>query len=414
METNLHSINASTICPSNALRLCESGTEDIIAERLLDRCLGAFARFSVSQNVVALVLTGSFSRGEGSIVLDDSGNSYVLGDIEFFVVLGEGANHSLTHTQLSALSSTVEQELAEKQIYCKVEFSPVARSYFRRVRPNIFNYELLKHGKVVFGDKSILQDISSFGAESIPPEDGFFLLCNRIVEQLIAWKSTENNSCDNRYQILKLYLDMAGSCLVASGRYAPTYAERAHLCADAVAAENIIIGVNRRESFLEILKAATTYKLNPNATECQLMSGPFSTEIFWKHFKEAAAFCKDIWLWEIQHLFGASEKCERWTIEANHRFPMRFIVREWLKFLLMAHRARQKYSIWRAIRLFTKGTPRTMIYAAAANLYFSLTEGQKVDLRAIEQLLPVPCRLNSQEQALEAVIAAWNNFVRSA
>ena len=403
-----------TICHPNAHRLCASVTENYIAERLLDSCLGTFARSSMGQNVVALVLTGSFSRGEGSIFIDSSGVAHVLGDIEFFVVLNDEANHKVAMTQLSDLSSSVEQELEEQQIDCKVEFSPVARSYFRRVRPRIFNYELLKHGKVALGDKSILQEIPSFGAESIPPEDGFYLFSNRMVEQLIAWKSLENNSCDNRYQILKLYLDMAGSCLVVSGRYAPTYSERVGLCAEVVAAKNIIIAADRRQSFLEILKAATEYKLNPNTTECPLMSGPYSPKMFWKQFKEAAAFCKEIWLWEIQYLFGASDKNDSWTVSANHRFPVRFVVREWLKFLLMAHRAGQEYSVWRAIRMIAKGTPRTMIYAAAANLYFSLAEGQKVDLGAIEQLLPIPCRLDSEEQALDAVIAAWNNFVRSA
>lgn len=402
------------ISKTNQYRLCIGGCENKTATMVLDHCVSAIGKVSNDHSLIALALTGSFSRGEGSILVDRSGVAHVLGDIEFFVALDEGANHSIAQVQLSALSSAVEQELQEQQIDCKVEFSPVSRNYFRRVRPSIFNYELLKHGKVVFGDKGILHEIPSFGAESIPPEDGFYLLCNRIVEQLIAWRSLEINSCDNRYQILKLYLDMAGSCLVVSGRYAPTYAERTGLCAEAVAAENIIIAADRRQSFLEILKTATAYKLNPNTAECPLMSGPYSPELFRKLFTEAASICRDIWGWELRYLFGASDRSEPWTVSANRFFRARFVVREWLKFLLMARRAGQDYSVRHAVRLFTKGTPRTLIYAAAVEMYFYLAEGQKVDLRAIEQLLPIPCRLDSEEQALDAVIAAWNNYVRSA
>lgn len=402
------------ISKTNQYRLCIGGCENKTATMVLDHCVSAIGKDSNDYSLIALILTGSFSRGEGSIFLDDLSVAHVLGDIEFFVVLDGGVEHSKLHSQLAVLSSDIERLLLEQQIDCKVEFSPVARNYFRRVRPSIFNYELLKHGKVVFGDKSILQEIPSFGAESIPPEDGFYLLCNRIVEQLIAVRSLRDSSGDIQYQILKLYLDMAGSCLVVSGRYAPTYAERVGLCAEAMAAENIIIAADRRQSFLEILKTATAYKLNPNTNDCPLMSGPYSPELFWKLFTEAASICRDVWGWELRHLFGASEKSEGWTIKAKRRFSARFVVREWLKFLLMAHRAGQNYSVRRAVSLFTKGTPRTLIYAAAADLYFSLAEGRTVDLGAIEQLLPIPCRLDSQEQALDAVIAAWNNYVRSA
>jgi len=384
-------------------------------DEIIDECIRSVEELSRHYSIVALILTGSFARDEGSILLDDSGVAHVLGDIEFFLVLNHRVYPNIAfNTMLNNAAAAVEERLKHKQIICKIEFSPVVRQYFRRIKPNIFNYELQRHGKVVLGMPAILAEIPPFSPESIPAVDGFYLLCNRIVEQLIVVKSLSQPFSDIRYQILKLYLDMAGSCLVVSGRYAPTYAERVGLCAEVMASENIIIAADRRQSFLEILKAATEYKLNPNTTECPLMSGPYSPKMFWKQFKEAAAFCKEIWLWEIQYLFGASDKNDSWTVSANHRFPVRFVVREWLKFLLMAHRAGQEYSVWRAIRMIAKGTPRTMIYAAAANLYFSLAEGQKVDLGAIEQLLPIPCRLDSEEQALDAVIAAWNNFVRSA
>jgi hypothetical protein len=385
-----------------------------IVRQILDQCITAIDIFSKQLLVEALILTGSFSRGEGSILFGDSGVANVLGDMEFYVVLGESANHASVQTQLSMLAQTVERELCEQQINCKVEFSPVARNYFRRVRPSIFNYELFKNGKVVFGDKNLLQEIPPFGPDSIPPEDGFYLLSNRMVEQLIAVTSMRDNSSDIRYQILKLYLDMAGSYLVVSGRYAPTYAERAGLCSAAMPTDKIIASSARRQLFLETLDKATAYKLNPNIADCPLMSEENLPEQFWKLFQEAASYCRDIWQWELHQLFGASENGAGWTVLANRRFKILFIIREWLKFFIMTHRAGQKFSVWRAIRQCTKGTPRTLIYAAAAHLYFGLAEGKKIDTRTIERLLPVSCRLNSTDEAIDAVIDSWDKFVRSA
>lgn len=398
----------------NLHRLCLDDCTTQHAQHVLTHCISAITIISKEHSIDALILTGSFSRSEGSILLGDSGVAHVLGDIEFFVVLGESANYANAQTQLSKLSLAVEQDLLEQQIICKVEFSPVARNYFRRVRPGIFNYELLKHGKVVFGDKYILQEIPSFGADNIPQVDGFYLLCNRIVEQLIAVKSFSGSSSDIQYQILKLYLDMAGSYLVVSGRYAPTYAERVGLCAEAMNTDKVITSDDRSEQFQDLLAKATAYKLNPNIADSPLMSEDDSPESFWIHFQVAASFCKDIWKWEIKRLFGASENDEDWTVLANRRFTFSSNTHEWLKFFLVAHRAGRKLSVWRAIRQFTKGTPRTLIYAAAAHLYFSLAEGKKVDVRMVERLLPVPCSLNSTDEAIDAVIESWNTFVRSA
>lgn len=394
--------------------LCASELGNSIAAHLLDSCLRAFDRFAGKQRIAALVLMGSFSRGEGSIWIDDSGIAHVLGDIEFFAVLGEGSNLATSQKHLNELSATAERELAEQRINCKVEFSAVARNYFSRIRPSIFNYELQKHGKVVWGNQNIIGEIPPFGHEQIPPEDGFFLLCNRIVEQLIALRSMDESPSDQRYQLMKLYLDMAGSYLVVSGSYAPTYAERVGICSAAMASENVFQSPASLEKFLDTLGSCTAYKLSPNETDCQLMSGEYSPSLFKKLFKETAVFCRDIWQWEIRRLFETAGDTVKWTGPAGRSLGLRMVIREWLKFLLMARRSGRKVSLERMVRLFFKGTPRMLIYAAAAHLYFSLAEDREIDSQRIEMLLPNPCRLKSQNEAVDAVIDAWNTFVRSA
>jgi len=401
-NTSIHNASFNPIAPNE------------IISQILDHCIAAINIFSKRHIVGALVLTGSFSRGEGSICYNSEEFVQIMGDIEFFVVFERILDYSTLQEGLSLCASEAEQKLEKQQILCKIEFSPVSRDYFRRAKPSIFNFELKTHGKVVFGDKTLLQEIPTYSAASIPSVDGFYLLCNRIVEQLIALKSLQDMSKDNRYQILKLYLDLAGSYLVVSGRYAPTYAERVDLCSDALLTDNILTSTARQQQFVEILREATDYKLNPSSADCHLMEGGFTPENYWLLFREAASFCRDIWQWEIQKLYGISVKETGRQFSTNSGFKFRFIFRDWVKFFLMAHRAGRKVSLYRSFCQFRQGTPRTLIYAAAAYLFFSLAEDRPIDTRVIERLLPLSCNLNSTDEAIDSVIDAWINFVRSA
>jgi len=65
--------------------LCRDPQHDGALRRIVDGCAGFLAE-RLPDKLVALVLTGSFSRGEGT-VLPVNGHLRVLGDIEFLVVV---------------------------------------------------------------------------------------------------------------------------------------------------------------------------------------------------------------------------------------------------------------------------------------------------------------------------------------
>src|SRR5204862_702462 len=84
-------------------------------------------------------------------------------------------------------------------------------------------------GQAIWGDAGALALIPDFSPSEIPLEDGWRLLCERIVEQLsvadqlLEWRPTL--SAEAHYQTVKLYLDMATSFLLFSGVYAATCRE---------------------------------------------------------------------------------------------------------------------------------------------------------------------------------------------
>ena len=77
-----------------------------------------------------------------------------------------------------------QERLASAGIEAHLGMSPVSAGYLRRLRPNIFSFELISHGKVVWGDAHILKLAPQFEASEIPLDDGFRLLMNRMIELL--------------------------------------------------------------------------------------------------------------------------------------------------------------------------------------------------------------------------------------
>jgi hypothetical protein len=80
----------------------------------------------------------------------------------------------------------------------------------------------------------------------------------------------------------------------------------------------------------------------------------------------------------------------------------------------MAYRNNNDIDLGKTVRLFMKEIPRTMIYAAAFRLCLGIAEGKVIESHEIEQLLPVPCHFDNNEEAIQRVIDCWNSYVRSA
>lgn len=396
-------------------RLCADDANNAIAATILAACMRKIEEYDrTCKGVVSLILTGSFSRGEGSVVPAGSGKmAVVLGDMEFFVLLDAQADFNVMQDKLTALSSRVTSELGDAGISCKTEFSPVARGYLRRAKPTIFNYELKRHGKVVYGRADVLTEMPPFVAADIPVVDGFYLLCNRIVEQLLLYRKLAGKATVDikagEYELVKFYIDMAGSYLTVCGEYQPTYAERATgFHGDALHTPQ------DEAAFVTRLQSATRYKLHPDKENSGIIFGEQNSELM--GYEEAAGFCRYFWAAEVERVFGitggviGAEFCRAVT----RTLPMKEVLRGWFKLIRTAIRQGRPLAWHKIPGLLRTGPPRLLIYCGAAHLYFGIAGRERVDLNLIGGLLPFPGAITTETEALDAVIGAWHDYVRSA
>jgi hypothetical protein len=311
----------------------------------------------------AIVLTGSMARAEATF-RNGADGWRVLGDAEFLLILHDRSELPRS-AQFSALSGRIKSNLSERHgISCSIDLSGAGRAYLRKMRPHIFGYELRKCGKVIWGDTNILQDIPAFEPSEIPLEDGWRLLCNRMIEQLGAEaesiRHAENGLERLQYQTVKSYLDMATSLLLFAGYYAPSYEERAN---------NLILlaGSSARDwpfpmdKFAGLVAETTRWKIG------SAQESPSELRILQEL---AIPYVIKLWRWELARLTGTESGARNGILMRcwmKRQSPIQRL-RGWAHIL----RVEGWLGSWRSwprwARLAARGSPRYCVYAASAEL----------------------------------------------
>ena len=366
--------------------ICERTVELVVAE-----CGG---------DIKAIILTGSLARQEGTFVYE-AGGWQQFGDAEFLLVFEERAALPLNENLLN-LQRAVESELLTRGLQCKISLAAVHPKYLRQLRPHIFAYELLTHGRVLWGEP-VLSSIPRFLPTAIPLEDAWRLLCNRMIELLEASVGITDELREVPkevfYQSAKLYIDMGTSFLVFVGGYEPTYAGRAEkmrsLQTQSGTANSCPLNLAR---FAERVVACTQYKLS-GADTLQLpdLHEHPSSLVLWK---EAVADAHLLWRWELSQLTGTKRMLTDRELmgRSMRQQPVKERLRGWLFVLRREgwHRSWRNWLGW--ARCALRGSPRYCVYAAASELLFKMptlaSEGSKTgagenSIRELLSWLPV-------------------------
>src|SRR5487761_21246 len=384
----------------------------------------------------AIVLTGSFARDEGSVLLIGAGLR-VLGDMEYMVVFPPGADRGALQKFLDEQAVQLRNELLARGVYCDLEFRAVYPEYFRNLSPQIFGYELLSRGRTVWGDSTIVATAPRFPLESIPRWDAWRMLNNRIVEQLFWIERITNSDRDELlrlyYQLVKCHIDLCTTVLVFAGKYEDTYAGRSaaltHWASGTPAGPTV--------EFLPVLAtktaACTAFKLDPNGAEPPLSVRMHSdgTEVFRADLRRALAglslLVQKVWRWEAAEFAQGSHdpQTPRHALQLAvlRKQPVAEKLRGWVKLMMMASVRSERNFVNRLCRRLLKGSPRYLVYGVAAELYFqvpAVLSGQ-VDEKALatsEALLPVTFAANQAETRLwwrlrADVLDSWHVFLRN-
>ena len=396
--------------------LCRDARGDAAVRAALDLCAGLL-RERLGPRLVGLILTGSFSRGEGS-VLPVNGHLHVLGDVEFLVILPHGRDYRALRPVLADWGREASALAAATGLMVDVEFGPEDRAYLaRRARPSIFVHDLRTTGRVLYGSPALLELIPPFGPAEIPREDAVHLLFNRAIEQLEAWDRVEHTSgealFDLAYQSLKLRLDLAGSALAFDGGHVSAYAERPHAFA-ALLRRTPALAARLPADFDDELERAVRVKLAP-ASDDLLPAAPLAEQRAWIRARIVAAVpaLATLLRWELAALLGADAPLpvllERWV--AAPSWPRR--LRQWARLAIHPVPAPQPLSPRRVAGLAWRSTPRALAYAAGALAYLSLAERLPARGHAT-RLLPVagpPPATAAAERA--AVTTFWRWCIRN-
>jgi hypothetical protein len=396
-----------------AFALCRDPRHDSALRRVVDGCAG-FLADRLSGKLVALVLTGSFSRGEGT-VLPRAGHLRVLGDIEFLVVVPGAGDYRSTRRQAPRWAREASARLGGADVAVDLEFGPVDVEYFRRkARPSIFVYDLATHGKVLWG-ADVLKSIPRFGPERIPREDAVHLLFNRTIEQLEAYDRLDGLAgealLDVAYQRVKLVLDLAGSALAFAGAHATSYAERP-AAFERLLARTPELAARLPAGFEAELARAARAKLAPDQ-EPLLPEGQADVQRAWLRARiaDGAPTLAAFLAWELEQLLGVRAPLPALLARWAGAQPARRRLREWAKLALHPNRAPLRLSARRALALARHSTPRALLYAAGMLAYLDLAG---VDTpNDVRPLLPLAAAPRTREEARGAVTALWRWCIRN-
>jgi hypothetical protein len=411
-----------------AFPLCHDPRWQEPIRRVFERCVAFLRERLGPDELVALVLTGSFARGEGS-VMSAGGRPRVLGDIEFLAVLRtEIAFHRL-RAKFPGWSREASEHVRDL-VDVDLEFGPVEVSYLaRRARPSIFVHDLIRHGKVVWGPPDILEAVPPFVASDIPREDALFLVFNRAIEQLEAYdRASELDGTalwEIAYQRVKLVLDLAGSALAFTGRHEASYAARPRAFRELLLTAP---GLARRlpAGFTEELERAAHLKILPgDGTGVLPAHLPVDAQRLWVRDRIAAGVPAAIAVlrWELGELLGVepptgagpSDERELTALLARWMRSQRWGRRawDWAKVALHPIPAPLPVSRVRAARLALRSTPRGLLYAAGALAYLNLHR-PAVRPPAISRLLFARARASRHPAAQRrAITALWRWCVRN-
>jgi hypothetical protein len=400
---------------SAAPALCRDARADAAVGAAIGRCAGLL-RERLGPRLRGLVLTGSFARGEGSVVAVN-GHLRVLGDMEFLVILPRGRDYRRLRPVLGGWSRRVSAEVAEQGLTVEIELGPAEEAYLRRrARPSIFVHDLRAHGRVVAGPPDLLARIPPFAAAEIPREDAVHLLFNRAIEQLEAWDRLDalqgEALLDVAYQLVKLRLDVAGSALAFSGRHVSSYAARPAAFA-ALRAATPALAAALPGDFEPALQRAARLKLAPQA-DALLPRGPAAAQRarLRAEIQAAAPALSAVLRWELGQLLGGDAPLpallDRWCAAPSWRQRLR----GWARLALHPMPAPLPLRLGRALALARRSTPRALVHAAGAAAYLGLARRTATGAAARRLPLAGPAPVSAARE--RAVIAAfWRWCVRN-
>jgi predicted nucleotidyltransferase len=300
--------SAFSLSPPGSFALSADPAFQDEVRRELERVLERVRECAAAPCVVGVLLTGSFARGEGTVIANPESGSRWLSDVECLVVVRGGV---ISKQEIQRAMRQVERDtnsesgVAARGI--KVELRAILIEGMLRLRPAIFTRELCEHAKLIWGDPAAIPAprVAISGA-AISRHDAFRLLNNRIIEQIAVRSEYADRASDSiavAYSLAKFWIDLGTSLSVFLGCYLPGYQSRQKPVEDAILAHPEILGAEMSGRLICRFRNAMAQKLG----QARFPSGDLAPE-----FNEAVEIARATWNWESAQLTGATAAGGDW------------------------------------------------------------------------------------------------------
>lgn len=202
--------------PRPSLEFAFTENDDAKAREVIERDLAAIcdAVAAADPKLDALLLTGGFSRGEGTVRDGRPVNDYDL--VAVRRAWGGDARYRELGHRLS------------RDVGIEVDLLPVARARLPHVGRKLFWLDARLGGRVIHGDADALRRIPAFDAGDLPRHEAARLLGNRAAGLLLALPTRDDpqppEQCD--LQATKAVLAAMDATLISRGQYAPRMRDR--------------------------------------------------------------------------------------------------------------------------------------------------------------------------------------------
>lgn len=195
---------------------------------------------AIQDNLISIVLTGGFARGEGSVEIKN-GNIEPVNDYDLFVITKKTvpdtllSDISLRATQKMDIKTNFSFTKSNYTINFYVDLRNMTLDEFKKVIPLLKYYEIKHSGLVIYGE-DVLKLMPDFKVEEIPLQDGMRFLFNRmslLIEYLKPKHLRGEISPEEEKSIIFFAAKSFHSCcealLLLSGKFVPSYEKRAEI-----------------------------------------------------------------------------------------------------------------------------------------------------------------------------------------
>jgi hypothetical protein len=413
-------VGAFSFCPPGSFPLSADPAFQDEVRRELDLLIARVQDSAATPAVAGVLLTGSFARGEGTVIADSRTKSRWLSDVECLVVVRRGiVPTSEIQQAMRKVELDTNSNASSAQRGIKVELRAILTEGMLRLRPAIFTRELCEHAKLISGDPaSIPAPRVPVSEAPISRHDAFRLLNNRIIEQIAVRSEYADDASDSTavaYSLAKFWIDLGTSLSVFLGCYRTGYRSRQKPVEDALRAHSAIFGAEMCGRLIARFRNAMAQKLG---------QAEFTSEGLTSEFDEAVEIARATWNWESDQLLGTQTAAGDWRrvfarLSGVETAGQRF--RDWARVMRQPSRMRQlgPRSIFAAARV---GSLATLIYGTGCVIDFfwdDLVSDRGRGIEMADELcrsLGVKARNPSERRRLltRATLGAWERHLRFA